>query len=216
MDPVPEHNLTSEEMDILQEVMNIAFGSAAADLAGTIDIYVVLSVPTIRLIKAVDLPKYVRNEIKDYEKISIVEQNFMAKFKGMALLIFPSGVGKSLVSLLGNESELESTFESDPLGALERETLMEVGNILVGACVSKIAELLGDVVIYSPPRIVVENLPNESVTEEMFNHGKLAILLQTVFHFNEQNVSGLLFLVCSQESVDWVRKALNEFMKQFE
>lgn len=214
MEPMPEQAFSEEEMDILQEVMNIAFGSAAADLAEAIDIYAILSVPRIRIVQARELPDYIRDEIKGYEKISIVEQNFLSKFRGMALLIFPSGVGKALIALLENDAE--STFESDPLDALERETLMEVGNILVGACVSKVAELLGDVVIYSPPRIIVEDLPHEAINPDMFDPGKLAIVLQTVFHFNEQDVSGFLFLICSQESVEWLRRALSEFMKQFE
>lgn len=214
MNPKPEQAFSEEELDILQEVMNIAFGSAAADLAEAIDIYAILSVPKIRLLQATELPEYIRGEIKGYEKVSIVEQNFMAKFRGLALLIFPSGVGKALIALLENDPE--SSFESDPLDALERETLMEVGNILVGACVSKVAELLEDVVIYSPPRIIVEDLPHEAISRDMFDPGKLAIVLQTVFHFNEQDVSGFLFLICSQESVDWLRKALYEFLKQFE
>lgn len=171
--------------------------------------------PPIRIVPAEELPDYIRNEIKDYEKISIVEQNFMAKFRGMAVLIFPSGIGRALISLLGNEEE-KASFESDPMDALERETLMEVANILVGACVSKVAELLNDVVMYSPPRVVVENLPQKAISKDIFDPGKLAIILQTVFHFDQQDISGFLFLVCSQESVNWLRKALDEFLKQFE
>jgi chemotaxis protein CheC len=214
MESKAKQDFSEEELEILQEVMNIAFGSAAADLAEAIDIYAVLSVPMIRVLPATELPDYIRNEIKSYEKISIVEQNFVAKFRGLALLIFPSGVGKALIALLGND--IESSIESDPLDALERETLMEVGNILVGACVSKVAELLGDVVFYSPPRIIVENVPQEAISRDMFNPGNLAIVLQTVFHFNEQDISGFLFLVCSQESVGWLQMALHEFLKQFE
>lgn len=215
MDTELDQPFTREEIDTLQEVMNIAFGSAAADLAEAIDIYAVLSVPTIRIVPAEELPDYIRNEIKDYEKISIVEQNFMAKFRGMAVLIFPSGIGRALITLLGNEEE-NASFESDPMDALERETLMEVANILVGACVSKVAELLNDVVMYSPPRVVVENLPQKAISKDIFDPGKLAIILQTVFHFDQQDISGFLFLVCSQESVNWLRKALDEFLKQFE
>jgi chemotaxis protein CheC len=207
-------SFSGEEIDVLQEVMNMAFGSAAADLAEAIDIHVVLSVPTIKVLPVAELVGHIRNEIKRYERISIVEQDFLAKFKGLALLILPSGLGRSLFAVLGED--MESSFESDPIDALERETLMEIGNILVGACVSKVAELLGDVVIYSPPRVVVENFPYEAISEDLFDPGKLAITLQTVFHFNTQDISGFLFLVCNQESINWLRKALGEFLKQFE
>lgn len=205
---------SDEEKDLLHEVMNIAFGSAAADLAETLDIFVVLSVPTLKILRATELRDYLRDEIKDYEKISIVEQNFMAKFKGIALLVFPSGIGKSLIALL--EDEDEEPLESDPMGTLESETLLEVGNILVGACVGKVAELLGDIVMYSPPRLIIENVPQKALSEDVFDPGKLAIILQTVFQFRDQQVTGCLFLICSHDSVDWLKKALYEFLKQYE
>ncbi len=43
--------ISEEERDILQEVMNIAFGKASAELAELIDIYVVLSIPDIKLLQ---------------------------------------------------------------------------------------------------------------------------------------------------------------------
>lgn len=205
---------SDEEIDTLQEVMNMAFGSAAADLEEALDIFVVLSVPTIRVLQTSELPDYVKNEIRGYDRISIVEQDFLAKFKGIALLIFPSGLGRSLFAVLGDDSDI--SFESDPMDTLERETVMEIANILVGACISKVAELLGDVVIYSPPRVVVENFPPKTISEQLFDPGKVAITLQTVFHFNAQDVSGFLFLVCNQESISWLRTALGEFLKQYE
>jgi chemotaxis protein CheC len=206
--------ITEEEMDILQEVMNIAFGSAAADLAEVIDIYAVLSVPTIKVMQTVDLPEYIRSAVKEYDKLSIVEQNFIAKFRGVAILIFPSGIERALIAMLDKDSE--NTLESDPIEALERETLMEVGNILVGACVSKVAELLGDAVIYAPPRVIVDNLAQDAISKDLFAPDNLAIILQTVFHFDGEDISGLLFLICSHESIGWLRKALHEFVKQFE
>ena len=50
--------ITTAETDLLQEIMNIAFGRATSDLAEYIDIFVVLSVPHITLLQAFDLPEY--------------------------------------------------------------------------------------------------------------------------------------------------------------
>ena len=158
-------HISDEEQDILQEIMNIAFGKAAADLAEVINIFVVLSVPDIRIIKAVDLPDYIRTEFSEFGNISIVEQNFWGESKGNALLIYPAGAGKELISLLGDGGEL--TFESQSSDILEKETLMEVGNILIGACIGKVAELLKDMVTYSPPRVIIEDQPNISMPKTL-------------------------------------------------
>jgi chemotaxis protein CheC len=203
-----------EEQDILQELMNIGFGSAAADLAGVIDLYVQLSVPTVRVLPATELIDYIRREIPDSHEISIIEQNFWSRFKGMAMLAFTSGAGRALLDLLGDMDE--QAFESDPMRILERETLMEIGNILVGACVGKVAQLLGDVVTYSPPRILIGTLEETKISRTIFDPGNCVISLHTVFHFGKQDVRGYLFLIVSHESIGWLRKALRAFMSQYE
>jgi chemotaxis protein CheC len=206
--------LTEEERDILQEVMNIAFGKAAADLAEVINIFVVLSVPNIRVLKAAELPDYLRHEIRDQEKLSIVEQNFRGRFRGGAYLVFPSCAGKDLISLLN--ADVETASEVGPIDILEKETLMEVGNILIGACVGKMTELLGDVVTYSPPRVVVENQPHEILPHNLFDPEYSALVMKTVFRFAERNVEGFLFLVTTHDSIEWIRKALADFLDQYE
>jgi len=206
--------LNDEEKDILQEIMNIAFGQAAADLAEMINVFVVLNVPYIKVLKAVDLPHYLKTEIAGYDTICMVEQHFWGEFKGSAFLIFPAGSGKELVTIMGEGQDPQ--FESAIVDGMEKETLMEVGNILIGACVGKVAELLDDRVTYSPPRIVVENHASNAIPANIFDLHSSAIVLRTVFTFNERAVSGFLFLVTKCESIVWLRQALAVFMERYE
>jgi chemotaxis protein CheC len=204
--------ITSEETDTLQEIMNIAFGRAASDLAEYIDIFVVLNPPHIEVLQAFDLPSYLNNELKDYDKVSVVEQNFWGKFKGNAFLVFPTGTGKRMISLFNSENKV---FESEPTYELEKETFLEIGNILIGACIGKIAELLGDVTTYSPPRVVVENGLRGVVYDNLSDPDNLAIVLRTVFEFNDKNVSGYMFILTKQESFAWLKTALSKFLEQY-
>jgi len=204
--------ITTEETDTLQEIMNIAFGRAASDLAEYIDIFVVLNPPHIEVLQAFDLPSYLNNELKDYDKVSVVEQNFWGKFKGNAFLVFPTGTGKRMISLFNRENKV---FESEPTYELEKETFLEIGNILIGACIGKIAELLGDVTTYSPPRVVVENGLRGVVYDNLSDPDNLAIVLRTVFEFNDKNVSGFMFILTKQESFAWLKTALSKFLEQY-
>ena len=212
-DSVPKTIITEEETDILQEIMNIAFGRAASDLAEYIDIFVILSVPFIKLLPSSELPPYIKSEIKEYDKISLVEQNFWGKFKGSAFLVFPADSGKKILSMFDGSEEY---LESDPINELEKETFREVGNILIGACIGKIAELLGDVITYSPPRVVVDRSRLNAVADSLFTSNNLAIVLRTVFSFNDQNVTGFLFIITSEESFGWLKTALHGFLEQYE
>jgi chemotaxis protein CheC len=197
--------ITMEETDLLTEVMNI--------LAEYIDIFVHLSPPNVVLLQASDLPVYITNELKDCDKVSVVEQSFWGKFKGNVYLFFPSGTGKRIISMMDNGNEL---LESDPMGELEKETFLEIGNILIGACIGKIAELLGDFCTYSPPRVVVEKNSNSIVSANLIAPENVAIVLRTVFEFKEKNISGYLFIVTKQESFAWLKTALYKFLEQYE
>ena len=50
--------LTEDEKDCLQELMNVAYGSATAAITEIFDAFAKLSIPTIKIINAVDLKDY--------------------------------------------------------------------------------------------------------------------------------------------------------------
>ncbi len=210
------HNgdFSEEELDILQEVMNIAFGQATSDLAELIDIYVVLSVPEIKLVQAEKLPGYIEETIKDYKASSIVSQSYWGKFKGNALLVFPLGAGRELITMLDPESG--ESASGDQLNVLEKETLIEVGNILIGACIGKLTELLKDHVTYSPPSVINYNTSESSLFENIIEPNHTAITMKTVFGFEGRDINGYLFLVNDPESIKWLKMALHTFMEEYE
>ncbi|MGR3221165.1 MAG: chemotaxis protein CheC [Candidatus Anammoxibacter sp.] len=205
--------VTDEEKEILQELMNIAFGKASAELAEFIDINVVLSIPYIDVLKSSDLPDYIKNELKGNDQVSILEQKYWGEFKGDALLIFPSEIANELITVLDPDREL--SYESDHTDMLARESLMEVGNILVGACVGKMAELLKGQVTYTAPRMLLDNAPIGDLCKNQIDPDASVILLKTTFRFNERDVDGFLFLLTSYDSINWLKKSLREFMEQY-
>ena len=120
---------------------------------------------------------------------------------GTAFLVFSYDAGKQLLSLFEGEDEIAiSDFSMD---FLEKEALTEVGNIIIGACVSKLAELLSDNVSYMPPRFLLSKNLRTAFSGGIFDRESYVILLKTIFQFEEKDVSGFLFLVNSYESVKW-------------
>lgn len=207
--------LSDDEIEILKEIMNIAFGKATADLAELVDIFINLTVPDVQIMNEEGLKRYIKEEIKNLEGINLVEQKFWGEFTGSALLIFPADAGRELITLL-TKKEIDS-LESDPISELEKGSLMELGNILIGACVGRIADLLGDILTYSPPIVLVgDRFSKDGSFLQSQDQGPSAIMLRTVFNFEARNITGFLFLLTSQKSITWLKKALNDFMEQFE
>jgi chemotaxis protein CheC len=203
---------TELEIDALREIMNISFGNAAADLSDIIDIYIKLNVPDIKIIEIPKLPEYIRNEITDFKNCSIVEQEYHGDFSGLAFLIFPYGVERELISFFQNSNS--RNFESDELIELEREVLMEIGNILIGACIGKLIELIESKVSYLPPHTIIGDKFQDLFLQGHFTECDVAITMKTNFSFQDRNVSGYLFLINSQKSIPHLKKALLKFLGQ--
>ena len=208
---------TEFEIDTFQEIMNIGFGQAAGELSEIMNIVMGLGIPDLKAIRISDMIAFIKTEFKDFDNCSIIEQFYWGNSKGMALLIFPYDTGKDLLLLFREDSDY--SVQSDNIEELEKEVLIEIGNILIGACVGKIAELLNDTISYEPPRLISGSVFHEAFLKGMFDSDSWAILLKTVFQFEESDdpdASGYLFLVNSHESIGYIRKALQDFLGQYE
>jgi len=211
-DPLQE--LTELEKDALQEIMNIGFGRAAADLAEIINLHVILSVPHIAVLQSDEVIRYLHSEIPDTTDMSMITQFFSGKFTGGSFLVFPHGEGRKLLSIF--DTELEALGDNYDIDMLEKETLVEVGNIIIGACVGKIAEMLGDIVSYAPPRFYSQEQIHGTLADVLNDSDSFAILFKTVFNFEQYNVSGYLFLISQHSIMPWMKQAIAEFLGPYE
>jgi len=201
------------EVDTLQELMNIAFGKAAAELAETIDIIVELNVPKIKLIKISLIPAYIESEIKNFDESSVVEQFYKGEISGAAYLIFPYGVERDFISLFQDQDI--NTLKSDILIELEKEILLEVGNILIGACLGKLFNLFDGTSTLLSPRSIQGESFQQSFIQGAFGEEDFAIVMQTKFSFEDRNVSGNLIILNHQETVPNVKTALKKYWAQY-
>lgn len=209
----PTSLLTPLEKDALQEIMNISFGQAAADLSDVINLYVTLTVPHIDMLRFDGILPLISEDLAGSNDMSMVKQFFSGKFSGSSVLIFPHGEGKKLLHLF-DESAGTTSSQYD-VDILEKETLIEISNIIMGACISKIAELLKDVVTYSPPRYFAQDQIHRTLEEAFANNESFAIFFKTMFHFKEFDASGFLFLISDQSTLEWLKKAIDDYLSQY-
>jgi chemotaxis protein CheC len=200
--------LSAEELRVLQELMNIAFGKASAALAARLGDRVVLSVPDVQVMPSVLLRYYVGAEFKDQPAVSVVEHAFRGELAGSAFLVLPAGAAETLLALA-------APGEGAPAAERVRSALAEAGKTLLGTCVARLAELLGTTVTSSPPAVIVDSQRAGAIRPELFGSGDPAVVLQVAFDLHPANVHGRLFLASSPESIRWLRPALARFMAQF-
>lgn len=205
--------LSPLEKDALQEIMNISFGQAAADLSDVINLYVTLTVPHIDLLRFDGVYPLIKGDIDGANDMSMVKQFFSGKFSGSSVLIFPHGEGKKLLRLFDENADM--SISEDDADIIEKETLIEISNIIMGACISKIAELLKDMVCYSPPRYFSQEQIFSSLEESFAGKESFAIFFKTMFHFKEFDASGFLFLISDESTLEWLKKAIDDYLSQY-
>lgn len=207
--------MSSLERDVLQEVMNIAFGQAAADLSEVINVYVTLTVPCIDLLDCSEILPVIARDISDQRDMSMIKQFFSGRFSGSSVLILPHGEGRKLLKVFDEYAGVAGDGLHD-MDTLERETLIEISNIIMGACISKIAQLLGDVVSYSPPRYYSSDHILKTLEESFGSKDSFAVFFKTIFHFQDFDASGFLFVICEPETLEWLKKAIEAYLQQYE
>ncbi|MFO7831567.1 MAG: chemotaxis protein CheC [Desulfuromonadaceae bacterium] len=128
-------HLSDAEQDALQELFNIGMGRAAASLERMLGTEICLSVPFLSMISPSRAATFI--ETPEHSEVSTVRQSFSGPFAGTALLIFPEGNCIDLIRTLVDDSvPLES------LGELEQDSLLEIGNIVLNACLGSFANLM--------------------------------------------------------------------------
>ena len=79
--------LTEDEKDCLQELMNVAYGSATAAITEIFDAFAKLSIPTIQIINAVDLKDYLAKELNFKDEHFVASQQINGPLSGENMFI---------------------------------------------------------------------------------------------------------------------------------
>jgi len=202
--------LSEMEIDALKEMMNIGFGRAAASLSEIMDVNVILSVPVISMVDNGDISGFIGSQSNGTVAYSIVEQFFLGKFAGTGILLLPESEGRNLISMFC--STPVDGVHGAQYETLSRETILEIGNILIGACVGMISELMSNHVSFRPPHYMNGTVGRLMLDEHLKEAGELALIFKTIFHFEKNNIQGNLFLITSNESIAWMKTAIDEFL----
>jgi chemotaxis protein CheC len=128
--------------DALAEFVNIGMGQAGDSLARLFDTFIQLSIPRVELVRPADVTAALTALLGSAGPIVAVRQAFSSRIRGEALAVYPSGGCDALADLVAYPD-----VTSD-------ELLLEVSNVLIGACVGGLAAQFALELSFSPPSIL--------------------------------------------------------------
>jgi len=190
-------------LDALGELLNIGMGAATASLSTMVRQEVLLSVPVIRVLNQQKVPKQLYDNPPT--TISGVRQSFSGEFTGSALLLFSDENSISLVrAVLGESLPLAQLSE------MEEEAITEIGNIILNACISSLANVFHEHLNSETPEYLHEDL-NELFSDDE-DDDSFVLLLKMTFQIAKQDITGHVTFVMDIESITKVRDQINTML----
>lgn len=190
--------LSEDEKDVLQELMNIAYGSAAAVIAEMLEAFASLSIPNIQVIQVAEL-------LKTFEELKSTSyffssQAFNGEFNGESAFF----INEESANNLAKHLELENKDDLD-------DAILELTNVLTSSLTTKLAQELETEVGFSLPSISKVPL-NEINDVQTFKIYSKVIVIDTELNFQDQKINGKIFILTKDESIQWLKIKLNNIL----
>ena len=205
--------LTEERSGALSELINIGFGLSMGSLADILGIFIELSVPRVQMVRSHELIYVLMDSVSGNDEVTLINQNFRGEFFGEAVLALPKKASQTLADILDKTCGFRPEMEIDKL---EMEALLELGNVVIGACLGKFAELLETSISFSPPRIFLDNVSLERFKSKTTVSDRMVLVIHTNFNLEEKEVSGCLLIFLDENCLEWLFSAIDSFLEQFE
>ncbi|HCB08929.1 MAG TPA: response regulator, partial [Alteromonas sp.] len=145
----------SEKLDAYRELVNVAMGRAGENLARQLGEFIDLPIPNVNIIENNELHMAFA-EVNRNDSVSAVSKGFVsAGINGEALVIFNDTDFENIIALL-NYDQLSAA-------PAQLEALMDISNILIGACLNALSDQLNVSFSHSSPIILGRNRELESL-----------------------------------------------------
>lgn len=196
-------DFTAVERDCLIELCNIAVGRAAASLSVMVEQEITLTIPDFDIIPHAQALSFITS--RTCGPVCVVNSSFSGRISGDLYLMFPHEDGMRLVRrLLHNAPPLSDLTE------LERDALLEVGNIILNAFLGELGNMTDVRFDCGLPDLRVG--PAHSVLRAR-GASDIVLLFRISFGLAADAISGYLVVMAGAPSAD-LFKALSKTIAQ--
>jgi len=203
----PNDNILSKHLDVFKEIGNIGAGHAASALAGLLDRRISMSVP-----EASVLPFDEIVEVLDGPETLVtgVLIDVSGDLNGYILLLLGMDDTMEMVSQALQSPPRDTTDPNFSLTEMEKDTILEIGNILVGSFLSAISSFSGLGAVPTVPQLAVDML-GAILSIAMIEYGMIGdsvLFLKTQFNDLAGDINGHFFLIPDYNSYKMLLNAL--------
>lgn len=191
---------TSEKLDAYRELVNVAMGRAGEDLARQLGEFIDLPIPNVNIIENNELHMAIA-EVNRNDSVSAVSKGFVsAGIKGEALVIFNDTDFDNIITLL-NYHQLSAA-------PAQLEALMDISNILIGACLNALSDQLNVSFSHSSPIILGRNRELESLLSNTKQRWERIMAVEIGYGIKQRGIHFELLLLFPDNSMERIYSRL--------
>ena len=199
-------NLTEDERDCLQELMNVAYGSATAAITEILDAFATLSIPNINIINADELNQYLSAEL-DFKVEHIISlQQINGVICGENMFVIDKESAKNIAYKFGLE---EHEVNDEEIA----DVVLEITNILSSSTISQLAEDMETNVSFSAPTVKTITSIDELKNLFISKYEKV-IIISTQLIFEDLDINAELFIFTTDNSILYIKEKLNKILDE--
>ena len=196
----PNANFDVKQLDVFKEIGNIGAGNAATALASILNKRIDMSIPEAYVVPFNSIVNILRGPETVVTGILV---DISGDLDGYILLILELDCAQEMVrSAMGDDTVKIFSEPQISLGDDERDTLIEISNILVGAFLSAVSTIANLTITPSVPQIATDMLGAiiSVATVEYGKMGDSVLFLKTQFTDETNDMAGHFFLIPDYKS----------------
>jgi chemotaxis protein CheC len=199
--------LSAVQADAIQELGNIGAAHAATTLSQMLGSTVQMSVPGIKAVDIAELGNYMGEE-----SAAMIAFELQGEIPHGGYIIFYI-TRESAIRL--TNTMLGLTDMNRPMNEMDESALLEVGNIMVSAFLDATAELLGFVMLPSPPAMTIDmaHAAMSSLIAGMGEEIDEVLLFSTELTCEEHKIDSDIIMMPESSTLARIVSLLEEMMK---
>jgi chemotaxis protein CheC len=198
--------LSTVQADAIQELGNIGAAHAATTLSQMLGSTIEMSVPAIKVIDLSQLGNYMGEESA---AMVVFELQGDIPHGGYVLFYITRESAVRMTNTMLGMTEINR-----PLSEMDESALLEVGNIMVSAFLDATAELLGFVMLPSPPALTIDmaHAAMQSLIAQMQEETNEVLLFSTELTCEEFKIDGDIIMMPERSTLEKIIALLEKMM----
>ncbi len=198
-------NLTEDQQDCLQELINVAMGQASDQLARYLDTFVYLKVPSI---EQVNIETLARSFNEEDHAVAIVSQGFFGYegIRGEALLVYQPKDSDRLGDILG--------YEPGELSV--EEQIIDLSSILTTTFLNVFAGQIDNQMSYSAPRLLSNGKSTvPEYIEQLSSNWNVALTIKITYQVTDYSFNCDMILLIPEAAITNIITVIDRILEEY-